>query len=81
MPHTMKKLAEIERELILKTLEKNAYNKCATARELGCSPGTIRNKLKAYKLTVREVVVPAPSSAEESEFQAYQPPKRAKLKG
>lgn len=83
MTKKMKKLAEVERTLILSTLEKNGYNKCAAARELGCSPGTIRNKLKAYGLAVREVVVIAtPDQAEtEHPFVAFSPTEKAHLKG
>ena len=41
--------AEVERELILKTLEKTGQNKAEAARQLGLDVKTIRNKLKSYK--------------------------------
>jgi DNA-binding NtrC family response regulator len=40
--------AEAERELILRTFEKNGNNKAAAARQLGLDVKTVRNKLKAY---------------------------------
>jgi transcriptional regulator with PAS, ATPase and Fis domain len=42
--------AEVERELILKTLEKTGHNKAEAARQLGLDVKTIRNKLKVYKI-------------------------------
>src|SRR5215813_3258133 len=42
--------AEVERELILKTLEKTGHNKAEAARQLGLDVKTIRNKLKTYKI-------------------------------
>jgi DNA-binding NtrC family response regulator len=43
-------LAEAEKELILKTLEKVGHNKAEAARQLGLDVKTIRNKLKSYGL-------------------------------
>jgi DNA-binding NtrC family response regulator len=75
-----KTIEQMEREMIFAALKRNNNNQNATARELGVSPATIRNKLKRYGLTVmREVVVPYdPNANEEKEFQPYQP---VKLKG
>ena len=42
--------AEVEKELILKTLTRTGNNKAEAARQLGLDVKTIRNKLKAYKL-------------------------------
>lgn len=42
--------AEVERELILKTLEKTGHNKAEAARQLGLDVKTIRNKLRVYKI-------------------------------
>ncbi|MBI3896532.1 MAG: sigma-54-dependent Fis family transcriptional regulator [Acidobacteria bacterium] len=42
--------AEIEKELILRTLQQTGNNKAETARRLGLDVKTIRNKLKAYGL-------------------------------
>jgi two-component system, NtrC family, response regulator HydG len=41
-------VAEVEKELILKTLKQVGYNKVEAARLLGLDVKTIRNKLKAY---------------------------------
>jgi DNA-binding NtrC family response regulator len=41
-------MAEMERRLILKTLDETDNNKAETARRLGLNVKTIRNKLKAY---------------------------------
>lgn len=41
--------AEVERQLILKTLENTGNNKAEAARQLGLDVKTIRNKLKSYK--------------------------------
>lgn len=41
-------LAEAERALILRTLERVSNNKAEAARQLGVDVKTIRNKLKAY---------------------------------
>lgn len=41
-------LHDIERNVILQTVEKNQYNKTATARELGISVSTLKRKLKLY---------------------------------
>jgi DNA-binding NtrC family response regulator len=76
----MATLKELEKEMILAALERNKMNKCAAARELGCSPGTIRNKLKEYKLVVREVVVPSNAPESEAVFEAWKP-SRSKLRG
>jgi transcriptional regulator with PAS, ATPase and Fis domain len=40
--------AEVERQLILKTLQHVGQNKAEAARQLGLDVKTIRNKLKAY---------------------------------
>lgn len=42
-------LAEIEREHILRTLERVGNNKAAAARELGLDVKTVRNKLQTYQ--------------------------------
>lgn len=41
--------AEAEKQLILKTLERNGNNKAEAARQLGLDVKTIRNKLKEYQ--------------------------------
>jgi len=41
-------IAEIEKQMILKTLEATGNNKAEAARQLGLDVKTIRNKLKAY---------------------------------
>jgi DNA-binding NtrC family response regulator len=43
--------AEMEKELILRTLEQTGNNKAEAARRLGLDVKTIRNKLKAYGLS------------------------------
>ena len=43
-------VADVERELILKTLDETGYNKTETARRLGVTPRTIYSKLKVYRL-------------------------------
>ncbi len=43
--------AEVEKELILRTLEATGYNKAETARRLGIDVKTVRNKLKAYGIS------------------------------
>ena len=43
-------VAEMEKALILKTLEKTANNKTKAADILGISSRTLRNKLKEYSL-------------------------------
>jgi DNA-binding NtrC family response regulator len=40
--------AEVEKELILRTLRMTGYNKAEAARQLGLDVKTIRNKLKTY---------------------------------
>jgi DNA-binding NtrC family response regulator len=40
--------AEVEKELIMRTLRMTGYNKAEAARQLGLDVKTIRNKLKAY---------------------------------
>ncbi len=42
--------AELEKRLILKTLDETGNNKAAAARRLGLNEKTIRNKLRAYGL-------------------------------
>ena len=42
--------AEVEKELILRTLEATGQNKAEAARRLGLDVKTIRNKLRAYNL-------------------------------
>jgi DNA-binding NtrC family response regulator len=44
-------LEEVERHLILDTLDKTGNNKAETARRLGVDVKTIRNKLKRYGIT------------------------------
>jgi len=46
----IKTVAEMEKELILKTLEKTAHNKSKAAELLDISTRTLRNKLKEYSL-------------------------------
>jgi DNA-binding NtrC family response regulator len=43
-------IAEVEKQMILKTLEATGNNKAEAARQLGLDVKTIRNKLKAYGL-------------------------------
>ncbi|HEY7679581.1 MAG TPA: sigma-54 dependent transcriptional regulator, partial [Terriglobia bacterium] len=43
--------ADVERELILKTLQQTGNNKTEAARRLGLDVKTIRNKLKSYGMT------------------------------
>jgi DNA-binding NtrC family response regulator len=43
-------MAEVERELIMRTLERTGNNKAETARQLGVDVKTIYNKLKAYNI-------------------------------
>lgn len=78
-----KTLKEIEKELILTALKKHDFNKSAAGRELGISPGTIRNKLREYGLAVREVVVPESTPPDEAAFEAYRPRagRSARLRG
>lgn len=40
-----------EREMLVETLEETDWNRSATARILGISEGTVRNKIKKYNLT------------------------------
>jgi DNA-binding NtrC family response regulator len=42
--------AEVEKRLILQTLDETGNNKAAAARRLGLNEKTVRNKLKAYGL-------------------------------
>jgi len=44
-----KTLSEIEKILILKTLEKQNFSRCKTAKILGITTRTLRNKIKQYK--------------------------------
>jgi DNA-binding NtrC family response regulator len=44
------KIADAERELILRTLEQTGNNKAEAARRLGVDVKTVRNKLKSYRL-------------------------------
>jgi DNA-binding NtrC family response regulator len=44
-------IAEVEKELILRTLEATGQNKAEAARRLGLDVKTIRNKLKTYNLS------------------------------
>lgn len=44
-----KTLSEVEKTLILKTLEKQNYSRCKTAKILGITTRTLRNKMKLYK--------------------------------
>jgi len=70
----VKTLAEVEKEAILSSLKRHGYNRNATARELGVSAATIRNKLKVYGIAVlmQEVVVPL--EEHEQDLERYQPP-------
>ncbi|HET9215826.1 MAG TPA: helix-turn-helix domain-containing protein, partial [Terriglobia bacterium] len=43
-------MADAERELIIRTLEKTGNNKAEAARQLGVDVKTIYNKLKAYNI-------------------------------
>jgi len=43
-----KKISEVEKILILKTLKNQNYNRCKTAKILGISTRTLRNKLNLY---------------------------------
>lgn len=76
----VKTLADIEKQAILQTLKANSYNRNATARELGVSPATIRNKLKAYGIAILQEVV-IPMEEHEQKLERYQAPKRERLKG
>jgi two-component system, NtrC family, response regulator HydG len=44
------RIADAERELILRTLEETGNNKAEAARRLGVDVKTVRNKLKSYEL-------------------------------
>src|SRR5690606_6703677 len=44
-------VAEVEKTLIVRTLEAVGYNKSETARRLGVDVKTIRSKLKAYGIS------------------------------
>ncbi|MDX9714356.1 MAG: sigma-54 dependent transcriptional regulator [Dissulfurispiraceae bacterium] len=46
---------DMERELILNTLEETGWNKTKAAEKLGLSARTIRNKLKEYNLDKKDV--------------------------
>jgi two-component system response regulator FlrC len=46
----IKTVAEMEKDLILRTLEKTQDNKTKAAEILGISSRTLRNKLKEYSL-------------------------------
>ena len=46
------KIADAERELILRTLEETGGNKAEAARRLGIDVKTVRNKLKSYDVDV-----------------------------
>ncbi|MEJ5351351.1 MAG: sigma 54-interacting transcriptional regulator [Melioribacteraceae bacterium] len=43
-----KSIKDVEKELILNTLEKNKWNKTRTARELNINPSTLWRKMKKY---------------------------------
>jgi DNA-binding NtrC family response regulator len=43
-------MADAERELIIRTLERTGNNKAEAARQLGVDVKTIYNKLKAYNI-------------------------------
>ncbi len=53
-------LEDMERRLILQTLKRTGGNRRETARRLGISTRTIRNKLKAYEEAGREEKVASP---------------------
>lgn len=44
-----KPICEVEKTLILKTLEKQNYSRCKTAKILGITTRTLRNKINLYK--------------------------------
>jgi DNA-binding NtrC family response regulator len=48
----IKTVAEMEKDLILRTLEKTQNNKTKAAAILGISSRTLRNKLKEYSLDI-----------------------------
>ncbi|HOE12492.1 MAG TPA: sigma-54 dependent transcriptional regulator [bacterium] len=48
LPANRRKLEDIEREAILKTLRKNAFNRSGTARELGISRRALLYKIQRY---------------------------------
>jgi two-component system response regulator AtoC len=48
-------LAELEKKLIIETLETHDNNRKKTAEILGISPRTLRNKLKEYNLKTEEI--------------------------
>ena len=73
-------LAEMEKQAIMSSLKKNGYNRNATARELGVSPATIRNKLKSYGIAIMHEVV-LPMTEHEQDLERYAPPAKARLKG
>lgn len=49
VPEGVRSLAEIERDYILQTLELCNHNKTHTARALGVSLRSLRNKLNLYR--------------------------------
>jgi two-component system response regulator FlrC len=51
-------LWEMERDLIFKTLARTKDNRTHAARELGISVRTLRNKLREYRATGRELALP-----------------------
>ncbi|QCQ22723.1 sigma-54 interaction domain-containing protein [Desulfoglaeba alkanexedens] len=54
-------LKDVERRAIWEALERNAWRRMATARELGIDKNTLRRKMKRYRLTD-----PSPSRSESS---------------
>ena len=46
----VKTLAEIERQAVMEALERNSWNRCKTARELGISEKGLYNKIKRFSL-------------------------------
>ena len=48
-PESVGSIWEMERDLILRTLERHGGNRTHAARELGISIRTMRNKLREYR--------------------------------
>ncbi|MEW6746797.1 MAG: sigma-54 dependent transcriptional regulator [Planctomycetota bacterium] len=49
-------VAEVEREVILKTLEETGYNRTAAASILGLTPRTLSNKIRLYRAEGYEIL-------------------------
>ncbi|MDY6910525.1 MAG: sigma 54-interacting transcriptional regulator [Thermodesulfobacteriota bacterium] len=59
-------LKDVERRAIWEALERNAWRRMATARELGIDKNTLRRKMKRYRLTD-----PSPSRSESSSSDSF----------